>query len=175
MPVTQPGSSSVPGTLCWLLHLGWECRCAGHLQGQGSSLAWASLWPSGCWGKPITAVVPRAIAGVAASCRYCRSFSSLTSPNPAGFVSPDKKGGKGPVWLASCTLGAILVSRSVVPSREFILLSISQEIQAEALQSLGGDGICEGACTLHEDWEPQSSCSDDGLSLSLMAPSTYPY
>lgn len=45
---------------------------------------------------------------VAASCRDCRSSSSLSSPNPAGFVSPDQK---GPVWLASCTLGAVCVRR----------------------------------------------------------------
>lgn len=85
--------------------------------------------------------------------------SSLPSANPAGFVSPDEK---GPVWLASCTPGAVHVSRSVVPTRGIVFLS--QEVQTKALQSLGGDGICEAAHNQPEDWKPQNS---DGWSRTF--------
>lgn len=124
---TQPGSSSVPGISCWVLH--WAVS-AGELVSCGDRGA--------AWHGPAGAILPLLWSPeplVAASCRNCRSSSSLSSPNSAGFVSPDQKVLTG--WRPAL-LGQFLLAGSVLPTREIIFLS--QEVQAEALQSLGGDG-----------------------------------
>lgn len=101
--------------------------------------------------------------GVAASCRYCRSYSSLSSPNPSSLQT--RTGGKGPVCLLSCTLGAVPVGRKCGSYRGN---HFSQHQSGSQDRSLGGDGG-EAACIQHQDWKPQRSCSH-GWSVTFSWP-----
>lgn len=132
----------------------------------------AQLVASACWGKPTTAVVPRAIAGLAASCTYCRPSSSLSSPNPAGYFQTRKVAKFLSGWHPALLGQFMLAEVWFLAEKSFF--SVSQEVQEEALQGLGGDGSCEAACTQHEDWSHRAPVQMDGLSLSPIALPTYP-
>lgn len=143
--LAQPGSSSVPGTSCWLLHLGCELVTYGDRGAAWPGPAGAILpllWPP----EPLQGW--QHLVGTAGLLPLCLRQTLLV------LSLQTRKALSG--WHPAL-LGQFVLAGSVVPTREIVFLS--QEVQAEALQSLGGDGSCGAACTQHQAWQPQSSCS----------------